>query len=78
VTNRVLIAGVNTDAESRALGFGAVARLAVGRRARAMEHHLEAQVRVHDAAMGAREAGNNLVPAPLENLDGVEQLDEAL
>jgi hypothetical protein len=43
-----------------------------------MEHHLEAQVRVHDAAMSAREAGNNFVPAPLENLDCVEQLDEAL
>jgi hypothetical protein len=43
-----------------------------------MEHHFEAQVRVHHAAVGAREARNNFVPAPLQNLDGFEQLDEAL
>jgi hypothetical protein len=43
-----------------------------------MEHYLETQIRIRDAAMGAREAGNDFVPAPLQNLDGVEQLDEAL
>jgi hypothetical protein len=41
-----------------------------------MKHHLEAQVRIRDAAMSAREAGNDVVPASLQNLDGVEQLDE--
>jgi len=43
-----------------------------------MEHHLEAEIRIHDATMGVREAGHDVVPAPLENLDCVEQLDEAL
>jgi hypothetical protein len=43
-----------------------------------MEHHLEAQVSICDAAMGAREAGNDVVPAPLQKLNCVEQLDEAL
>jgi hypothetical protein len=43
-----------------------------------MEHHLEAQIGIHDTAMGAHEAGNNFVPAPLQDLDGVEQLDKAL
>jgi hypothetical protein len=43
-----------------------------------MEHHLEAEIGIRDPTMGAREAGNNLVPAPLQNLDGVEQLDEIL
>jgi hypothetical protein len=43
-----------------------------------MKHHLEAQVSVRDFAMSAREAGYNFVPAPLQNLDGVEQLDESL
>ncbi|HLX37840.1 MAG TPA: hypothetical protein VKR29_08560 [Candidatus Binataceae bacterium] len=40
-----------------------------------MEHRLEAKVRVRDATMRTREAGNDLVPAPLESLDGIEQLD---
>jgi len=43
-----------------------------------MEHHLEAEVRVYDAAVGARKAGRDVVPAPLQDLDCVEQLDEAL
>ena len=73
---RVSFIDVDADAKPSALGFAAVARLTVSRRAGAMEHHLEAQVGVCDSAMGAREAGNNLVPAPLQNLDGVEQLDE--
>jgi len=34
-----------------------------------MEHHLETQVGVYDAAMRAREAGNDLVPASLQNFD---------
>ena len=76
MTNRGTGGDVHGDAESRAFGFAAVARLAVGRRARAMEHHLEAQVGVRDPAMGPREAGNKLVPAPLEDLDCVEQIDE--
>jgi hypothetical protein len=40
-----------------------------------MEHHLEAQVCVRDAAMRAREARNDIVPTSLENLDGVEEID---
>ena len=40
-----------------------------------MEHHLEAYVGIYDAAMGAREAGHDIVPAPLQNIDCVEQLD---
>jgi hypothetical protein len=40
-----------------------------------MEHHLEAQVRIRDAAMSAREARNDIVPTSLENLDGVEEID---
>src|SRR5579872_521719 len=67
---------VHGDAESRAFGFAAVAGLAVGSRTGAMKHYLEAQVRIRDAAMSAREAGNDIVPTSLQNLDGVEQLDE--
>ena len=69
---------MDRHAKPRAFGLVAVAWLAIGRCARAMKHHFESQVRIRDAAMSAREAGNDLVPAPLQNLDGVEQLDDAL
>ena len=75
VTDRASSVGdMNRDKIRGILALGAVARLAIHRRAGTVEDHLEAQIGIHDAALRAREAREDALALSAQVLDRLEQI----